>query len=248
MPRLHRRALADLLEPALEVRELVDVLALRLPADRPRIADHVGDRVFVTGDVAAPIQPVVQDPVQPVGFVGETRHGIALIAPSVAEPAEMPAFAELRSLVGHLPDDPLRDLVLAAQILRPEAARLLGEVHHDRAGFENRDRFAAARRVVVDNDRHAMVRVHREKLGLELVASAGYCTGRSCRAERIPRAGSSPSCRSASARNADRSSRFPIRSGARAPRLIVRASLSQGTLAQPFPVWLRRDDNSDYHE
>ena len=41
---LHGRARAHLLEPALEVLELVDVLALRLPADGPGIADDVGDR------------------------------------------------------------------------------------------------------------------------------------------------------------------------------------------------------------
>ena len=105
---LHRRALADLLEPALEMLELVDVLALRLPVDRPRIADHVGDRVLVAGDVAALVQPVVQHAVEPVGLVGEAADGIGLVACFVAEPAEMPAFAELWALIGHLPDDPLR--------------------------------------------------------------------------------------------------------------------------------------------
>src|SRR5262245_31762623 len=42
---LHRGPGAQLLEPALEVLELLDVLALELPVDGPRIADHVGDRV-----------------------------------------------------------------------------------------------------------------------------------------------------------------------------------------------------------
>ena len=70
---------------------------------------------------------------------------------------------------------------------------------------------AAARRVVIDHDRHAMVRVHREKLGRELVALLDIARDDPVRQSRTPRAGLSPSCRSASARNADRSSRVPFR-------------------------------------
>jgi hypothetical protein len=84
----------------------------------------------------------------------------------------MAAFAELRTLVGHLPDQPLGHGVFAAQVLRIEFADLLGEVHHDRAGLEDRDRLAAAGRVAVDQDRHAVVGVHLEEFGRELVAAA----------------------------------------------------------------------------
>src|SRR5262245_39876389 len=51
-PALQRRTCAQLFEPALEVTELVDVLALVLPPDRPRIRDHVGNGVLVTRQVA----------------------------------------------------------------------------------------------------------------------------------------------------------------------------------------------------
>ena len=83
----------------------------------------------------------------------------------------MAAFAELWSLIGHLPHDPLRDLVFAAQILRPEAPDLLGDVHHDRARFEHRDRRAAAFRAMVDHNRHAVVGVHLEEFRGELIAA-----------------------------------------------------------------------------
>src|SRR5207237_10597859 len=46
---LHRRPLADLPEPTLEIFELVDVLPLRLPTDRPGITNHVGDRLLCVG-------------------------------------------------------------------------------------------------------------------------------------------------------------------------------------------------------
>src|SRR5262249_28277648 len=84
--------------------------------------------------------------------------------------AEMAAFAELGSLISHLPDYPLRDLVFAAHILRPEPPFLFGEIHHDGAGFENADRCAATLRVVVDQYRHAVVGIDLQKVGLELVA------------------------------------------------------------------------------
>src|SRR6266404_6718510 len=44
-----RRPLADSLEPALQMREVVDVLALVLVRHDPGIARHVGDRI-VAGD------------------------------------------------------------------------------------------------------------------------------------------------------------------------------------------------------
>ena len=140
---LHPRPGAELLEPALEVLELLDVLALRLPVHRPRIADHVGDRVLVAGQVAALVQPVVQHPEQPVGLVGEAGHRVGLVALGVAQPAEVTAFAALRPLVGHLPDQPLDDLMLRPRRLREELPFLFGDIHHDRAGIR---RWRSARR------------------------------------------------------------------------------------------------------
>jgi hypothetical protein len=44
-----------------------------------------------------------------------------------------------------------------------------GEVHHDRAGFEDADRRSATLWIVVDQHGHAMVRVDLQKFGFELV-------------------------------------------------------------------------------
>ena len=43
----------------------------------------------------------------------------------------MAEFAELRALIGHLPDDPLGDFDLPCEFLRIEATDLVGEIHHD---------------------------------------------------------------------------------------------------------------------
>src|SRR5579859_349583 len=117
---LHARPRTKLLEPAFEVLELLDVLALRLPVHRPRVADHIGNRVLVTRQVLALVQPVVEHPVQPVHLVRETGHRISLIALGVPQTSEMPALAALRSLVGHLPDQPLHHLIFLPRRLREE--------------------------------------------------------------------------------------------------------------------------------
>jgi len=46
--------------------------------------------------------------------------------------SEMALLAELGTLIGQLPADPLGNLVFAARVLRPEPSGFLGEIHHDR--------------------------------------------------------------------------------------------------------------------
>ena len=48
-------AFREFLEPALEVFELVDVLALGFPVDRPGVTDHVGNGVLVPGQIGLPV-------------------------------------------------------------------------------------------------------------------------------------------------------------------------------------------------
>jgi hypothetical protein len=116
------------------------------------------------------IEAVIEDAVQPVDFVAEPAKRVRLIPLLVAEAEKMTELACLRALVCHLPKDPLDNLVPQAQVLRPELPRLLGEVKEDRARLEDGDRLAAARRVVVHQDGHPVVRVQREVTRLELIA------------------------------------------------------------------------------
>jgi hypothetical protein len=169
---LDRGPRAQLLEPSLEVFELFDVLPLTLPIDCPGIADHVGDGVFVAGEIAAVIEPIVEHAIESVGLVGEATHGVGLVALFVFQAQEMAAFAEFRALVGHLPDHPLVHLMPTPQFRRIEAARFLRQIHHDRAGFEDADRRAAIGRLVIHDRRHAIVGADLQELGFELIALA----------------------------------------------------------------------------
>jgi hypothetical protein len=54
--------------------------------------------------------------------------------------------------------------------LRPELAGLLGDVHHDGAGFENADRGTAALGRMIDDHRHAVIGIHAQEVLVELVA------------------------------------------------------------------------------
>ena len=51
---LDRGAIAQGLKSALQIFKIVDVLALKLPIYASRIADHVGDRIVIAGDVLIP--------------------------------------------------------------------------------------------------------------------------------------------------------------------------------------------------
>jgi hypothetical protein len=57
-------------------------------------------------------------------------------------------------------------------VLWEKAAFLFRKIHHDRAGFENADRRAAALGIVVDQHRHPMVGVDLQEFRLELIAAA----------------------------------------------------------------------------
>jgi hypothetical protein len=71
-----------------------------------------------------------------------------------------------------LPKQPFERRSAVAQILGDELAGLVGEIEQDGAGLEHRDRLAAVGRFMVDDGGNAVVRRHRQKLGLELFALA----------------------------------------------------------------------------
>ena len=123
--------------------------------------------VYLTGgEIALVEQAEIHDAEDAMRLVVEAAKGVgqvAILATRERAP-EMPLLAQLRALVGHLPVDPLEDVVFSAWIGRAEFAGLLGEVGHDRAGLEDRDRLAAAHRFVIDDRRHAAVRGNLQEL------------------------------------------------------------------------------------
>src|SRR5579872_3237441 len=133
----HGRPGGDGVEPALHVREFAEVDAAHVGVGHPRIADHVGDRVFAGGQPFLVVQAKVHDAVEPVGFVVEALHRVSEVAVVLVHggAAEVALLAELGALVAGLPVHPLGDLVFRMRLLRPEHPALFSEIHHDRAGF-----------------------------------------------------------------------------------------------------------------
>src|SRR5208282_49890 len=74
-------ARAQFVEPAFEISEFFDVLPLRLPVHGPKIADHIGDGIFVAGDIAAIVETIVENAIEPVGLVSETKGHTGSLRP-----------------------------------------------------------------------------------------------------------------------------------------------------------------------
>jgi hypothetical protein len=84
----------------------------------------------------------------------------------------MATLAAFGPLVGHLPQNPLIDLVATAHILGVELPHLFGDVHHDGPGLEDADRLAPAQWLMVHHGWHAVVRADLQKSLLELISAA----------------------------------------------------------------------------
>src|SRR3984957_6775266 len=163
------RPLADGLKPALEMRKVVDVLALVLVRHHPGIARHVRDRI-IAGDEFAIGEPLVEHAIETIGLVHIAVDRVFDFLLGVV--AEVMVLARHRPEPAHLPERPLQGVVTAVDIGGKKLSGLLGEIEQHRAGFEDRDRLAAAFRLVIDHRGNAVVRRDRQKLRLELIALA----------------------------------------------------------------------------
>ncbi|CFM29709.1 Uncharacterised protein [Bordetella pertussis] len=166
---LRGRAGADGLEPALEVRKLVQVLALALVRHDPGIGRHVGDRV-VAGDELALRQLAVEHAIQAVGFLDVALDGVGDALGRIGR--EVVVLAGHGAQSAHLPEQPLQHVGAPAQVGGDELAGLLGQVQQDGAGLEQRDRRAAIGRRLIDDGRDAVVGRDGQEFRLELLALA----------------------------------------------------------------------------
>lgn len=164
---LRGRSCRDGLEPALQVREIREVLLLALVRHDPGVAGHVGNGV-VARDEFALGQLLVEHGVQARGFLDVARDGVRdFLGRVLAEVVVLPGH---RAQAAHLPEQPLQRLVAATQVGGDEAATLVGQVQQDGAGLEQAQRRAAIDRGVVHDGRDAVVRCDLQEIGLELRA------------------------------------------------------------------------------
>ena len=81
----HRRPRLDGFQPAFQMREVGDVLALTLPRHHPRITGHVGDRIFA-GEIIAIGELFVHHAVKPIDLIAIAIHRVLnLVAGIIAE-------------------------------------------------------------------------------------------------------------------------------------------------------------------
>ena len=159
----------DGLEPAFQVLEIVEVLALPLIGHDPGIGRHIGDRIGAR-DIVATFELTIEHAIEPVRLVDVAVDRIGDLLRRVGR--EVVVLPRHGTEAAHLPEQPFDRLGTTARIARQEPAGLFGEIEQDGAGLEQRDRRAAVLRLVVDDGRHAVVRGDLEEVGLELLALA----------------------------------------------------------------------------
>src|SRR5580693_9799121 len=100
------RTLAHHIEPAPQVRVVVQVLLLTLPGNDPGIGSHVSDAVAVAGDERAVFEMSIEHAVETVCLLDVTVDRVRGFARRV-EP-EVVVLSGHRPQPAHLPEQPLR--------------------------------------------------------------------------------------------------------------------------------------------
>src|SRR5262245_52287818 len=135
--------------------------------DDPRIAGHIGDRIFSGGELAIG-KPFVENSIKPLGFLDVAIYRIGELLVGVV--SEVMILSKHRAEITHLPKKPLHNFRAATQIVGQKLAGLLGEILKNSAGLEDADGLAAAGRIVVHYCRNAVVGGNRQKLRLKLIS------------------------------------------------------------------------------
>ena len=111
----------DALEPALQMREVLELLALPFVRHDPRVAGDVGDGVVAPAMNSRVRQALVEDPVQTVGLIDVARDRVRQLLGCVAD--EVMVLTGHRTQARHLPEQPLQHLVAPAQVRGQQLAR-----------------------------------------------------------------------------------------------------------------------------
>src|SRR6266436_3053618 len=109
------RTVVDGLEPALQVREILELLSLRLVWHDPRVGCDIGDRVQA-GEERAVGETLVQYPVEAVRLLDVALGGVRNRLGCVAR--EVMVLSGHGAQARHLPEQPLDDLDAPVQIRR----------------------------------------------------------------------------------------------------------------------------------
>src|SRR4030095_14759783 len=111
---LDRRALLNRLEPAFEIREIIQVLPLPFVQHDPRITGHIRDGIGSANKFSV-AKPFVEHAVKPLGFFGISLDRVSNFLVDVT--SEVMILTEHRAEPAHLPEKPLHHLLTPARSL-----------------------------------------------------------------------------------------------------------------------------------
>src|ERR1700733_3376052 len=156
-------------KPALEMWEVLKLLALPLVRHHPGIDGHISDRIAV-GDELAIRKTFVEHAIEAVGLLHVTLDRVRDLFRRILR--EMVILTRHRSEPSHLPEQPFHDYDAIAQAVRQISAGFVGKIDEDGAGLEDRKRIAPILWAVIDDRRHAIVRGNRQKFRPKLLTLA----------------------------------------------------------------------------
>src|ERR1051326_1621287 len=135
---LDRRPRLQRFEPALDVGELIGVLALALPGPRPADGRHVRDRIFLPGQIRMLRESFVHHPIEAIALVGVAIDRIGKRLGRIAP--EVMSLPGHRAEVADLPEHPFVDRDAGARAGGVEFCGLAAEEWQNPAGLEHRER------------------------------------------------------------------------------------------------------------
>src|SRR5262249_23127012 len=141
-------------EPSLEMREIVEILAMAGMRHDPWIGRDIGDRE-VAGDEGAVAQTLVHDAIESVRLIGVAGNGIGHLFRRIE--IEMAVLPGNWPEIAALPEQPLQHLDAAPYVARNEATGLLREIEQDCTRLEDGDRRSPLGRRMIDDCRDAVV-------------------------------------------------------------------------------------------
>ena len=167
---MHRRALADAVEPGFERRVIGPVDAVPLVVDEPGVDGDVGDGVVAAGDEGArALDLPVHHAVEALGLGGVALNAVGHFFSG--EEAKVPGLPQHGADAAHLEHEPLQHGVARRARSGQQAARFVGQVNEDGARLEQRQRLPA-RAFAIDQRRNLVVGADLEKVRRELLVLA----------------------------------------------------------------------------
>lgn len=159
--------IADRVEPAFNIWEVVQILLLSLPRYDLGVGRNICNRIVIAYYKLPVIEPAIKHAVQAVGLLHVTVDCVGNLLGGVV--GEVMVLSGHRAETTNLPEQPFQCGLPTSQIFWQQLPRFLGQIYKDCARLEDRYCVAPVRWGEIDDRGHAIIGADFEKRGLELI-------------------------------------------------------------------------------